>query len=142
MFGVSIERVGTEGMDYMLEQRLTNWELAIRTFHVLRWKQGSECATMIQPRCHCQHFQLAPCRQARVTLTRQPWGNEIVRLVLARNGPESRASRVRKVLKKLNSVYAIWVSANCWPGQIRGPPLKGMYSQLMSRGQQHASKSA
>jgi hypothetical protein len=30
--------------------------------------------------------------QARFTLTKQPWGKEMVRLVLASNGPESRAS--------------------------------------------------
>lgn len=44
--------------------------------------------------------------------------------------PVSRVSMPSTALKNLNKVYDIWVRANCWPMQMRGPPLKGMYSHL------------
>lgn len=44
--------------------------------------------------------------------------------------PASLASMPLTFLKNLNKVYDIWVRANCWPMQMRGPPLNGMYSHL------------
>jgi hypothetical protein len=57
----------------------------------------------------------------------------MVRFVCAKNGPSSLASIPPNTRKNLNTMYAICVSANCCPGQILGPPLKGMYSQLPAR---------
>jgi hypothetical protein len=42
--------------------------------------------------------------QARVTLTQHPYGNEMVRFVRARSGPESLASIARNTLKKRNNM--------------------------------------
>lgn len=78
-------------------------------------------------------FPLGWHHLAGLTLSQHPCFKLMVALKICFIGLSSAASTASKTWKNRVVRYCIWVSANCWPMQIRGPPLKGMYSQLERR---------